>query len=242
MTRGKKSTAKFRDLNDASERDIQTQAVRQLLSMQSAQAQIDLDQDMLRDVELKRMILSQKERAAAKHVKSIFISYTGKGSAYFQVARALFEEVGFEVYHGFDNVVEGGENLSGSIISRIRSSAVFLGIWTVDFDASSIAGTDGRGQRVPAENGGIPGVWMPVELGVAVAERKPFKILFEEGMHRQYIEKPFGSRPHVSFRPPIADAGSFREKCLVARDTLNSWYERVVETVEHRSGNPGSVT
>jgi hypothetical protein len=209
-------------------RDVIKRA-RTALTRQSGEAQRNFDRPRLAEIETKRRLLAEAERAHSRRRKSVFISYTGRGRAYFDIARERFDQAGFEVRTGFDREVEVGRILPDEIMGRIRESSVFLGIWTHDFDASSLAGLDGRNRAVPAEAGGVPGVWMPFELGVAAALNKPFKILFQDTIHRLYIEKPFGMTPHIAF-----DHDAFKVKLESALHALSRWYEDVVARVNEQ--------
>lgn len=225
----RKAGKRFLDLNNTRQFHILIKRQKNLLGSAYKKAEKNSDHERLVEIDTKRRLLVNYESAFSRRVKSIFISNTGNASYMLDTAKAICTEYGFEVRTGFDKEVREGPVLPQEIMTRIRSSSVFLGIWTQDFDAQSRSGTAGDGARVPVETGGIPGVWMPFELGVAASLGKPFKILFEEGTHRLYYEKPFSSSPHFPFNP-----GNFRERLTSAIGSLNKRYEEIIAEVENR--------
>ncbi|MGQ0532347.1 MAG: hypothetical protein ACT4OF_06605 [Caulobacteraceae bacterium] len=147
--------------------------------------------------------------------RSIFVSISGSGRDFFGVAKEVFEQKKIVMLTGFDKEVHASKNMPRAIMDRIRKADAFLGIWTRDFDATSIAGVDWRENPIDVRNGHVPSVWMPFELGVAAASDKPFKLLVLAGTNPHYYEKPFGTVPADSFKPV-----NFREAIDRATDAL----------------------
>lgn len=104
---------------------------------------------------------------------------------------------------------------------QIKKADAFLGIWTRDFEATSVQGFDNLNNPITARYGLVPSVWMPFELGVAAAHNKPFKVLVMSGTHPLYYEKPFTTAPAILFEPV-----HFEEEVKTA---LTSLVERIEE-------------
>ncbi len=138
----------------------------------------------------------------------LFLSYSGLGEPLAKRAREMAGEYGFRVKTGFDVEVDVGVSEDGAtelslpqaIISQIVSSTCFLGIWTEDFvGASNRPGRDGRGTSIEKQEGSVPSVWLPFELGIAASHGLPFRLLVSEGMHRLYYEKPFSFKTQIVY-------------------------------------------
>ncbi len=147
---------------------------------------------------------------------SIFISYSGVGRELGDMACSIAKEYGLFPKTGFDAEVELRErgfedieeSLPQSIMAHITSCDCFLGIWTEDFNGESAEGKDMRGNKIERQQGFIPSVWMPFELGVAASHQMPFRLIVISGTHKLYYEKPFQFQSQIIF-----ERHKFEEKC-----------------------------
>jgi hypothetical protein len=157
-----------------------------------------------------------------QNLKSVFISYSGTGSDYFDLARGFFSKNKYEIKHGSVRAVLEGDYITKDIIQVIRGSACFLAIWTKTYEAKSLAYRGLNGNEVGPASGFAPSVWMPFELGVAMAFGKPFKVFVEGATMTDFLEKPNVGNAKVPFKPT-----DFEMQLEIA---LNHFNKRLGET------------
>lgn len=154
-------------------------SVRDRLSKRQKSAKTHGDHEIVMEMQSKRRILKdllQEYSEDFDENPSLFISMSSKVRAQNRLfIEETAREAGFtEVYTGFDDDVgiHSDGQLKPEIIERILLSNSFLGIWSPDI---KIPGPDAVAS--------VPGVWMPLELGMALAGNKPFRLL----LHRQTL-------------------------------------------------------
>ncbi len=142
---------------------------------------------------------------------SIFVAYSETGTALFEMVEERCEEWSIEIITGFGPEVFGQNALLDGIIRGIKRATLFLGIWTPDYNVAPIS--------IPGGHEAGPSVWMPVELGIAVAYNKPFRLLIHNSIHRDFYTKIWGGMPHHVFTD-----GSFIKHLDDCLKYLNSQY------------------
>lgn len=178
-----------------------------------------------REIEARRAILKDLLVSSIKRThsqKSIFISFSNTGSELAEIASAEADRRKLLVKTGFDDEVTQSDDLSRSIVNQIKSSDCFLAIWTDDFTAKNKSYIDRLGNSVDKTSGFAPSVWMPFELGVAVSNNIPFRLLILNGMHKNYYEKPLHVSPKMVFKKT-----DFREAVEKSIETLFKKISRI---------------
>lgn len=193
-------------------RDIGSEAKAQ---SQGFREQADLHQ---RRELLRRLELSVIQKADAP--LRMFVSYTRTGSHIAAQAEEIASERNIEVVFGLshikdeklrEQILADGSRVRPIIKENIMSCDMFLGIWTADFAGREVDGRDLNNNEIVGAQGLIPGVWMPLEFGIAMASNLSFEILLELGIHRSVYEKALGDwrgRPFkpADFRPALIEA------------------------------------
>lgn len=175
------------------------------------------------DIHRRRMLLREIEREVVEphtSARRLFISYTRTGAHIANQALEIAKSRGIEVVFGLSHILDDevreqilrdGSRVRPIIKENITSCDMFLGIWTADFEGQEIGGRDLNNNIIPNTAGCIPGVWMPLEFGIAMAADLSFEIMLEIGTHRSVYEKALGDwrgRPFKSsdFRPVLIEA------------------------------------
>jgi hypothetical protein len=181
------------------------------------QARRDGDEDLLQEVQHKRRRLRElqdvSEPKTAPGLRSLFISYPKRFQAAIEhVKRVARQDFGFETIRtGFDADVAGATTLKAGIIHAISSSSAFLGVWADDVQVKA-------GSKKAAA---APGVWMPIELGMAMALDKPFRLVMKEGISADFIT-PVMDLAHARFTEDL-------ELTEASRDALRALNRRLDE-------------
>lgn len=151
--------------------------------------------------EHRRLLCDHLERVRLEiyNVKEVFISYSSTGGELYSIAERVFKEFGFHPRHGDEAGVKSGDHIPSEIIKIIRQCSYFLAIWTKTYDAQTQPYRGFHGNEVGTSRGYAPSVWMPFELGVAMALKKPCKVMVEEGMQTDFLEKPDLSNSKIAF-------------------------------------------
>lgn len=204
--------------------EVATKTVRDRLSSRQKSARAAGDFEIVNEVQAKRRILKELLKEYSERFDenpSLFISMSSRMRAqnrYYIEDTA--RQVGFtEVYTGFDDDVgiHSDGQLKPEIIERILLSNSFLGIWGQDVAITTEAGA----------RHSIPGVWMPLELGMALAGNKPFRLLLHRSTYPDFID-PVREKRQLWYE----NEDSFREEL---KRSLEQLYNDVVgsEGVEH---------
>lgn len=165
-----------------------------LLGKIEEQARRTGDRELVAEVQHKRRHLTALQNAAdaasAPGGRSIFISYPKRlAPAIAEIKRIAEVDFGFDVIRtGFDPDVAGAKTLKAGILHAISSSSAFLGVWADDV----------RLKSARSRQNSAPGVWMPIELGMALALDKPYRLMIKDGMSAAYIT-PVIEQAHAHF-------------------------------------------
>ena len=87
---------------------------------------------------------------------------------------------------------EGAPEVSEHVLSRMKPCFGFLGILTAEMKLTSGAG--------------VPGPWVQIEAGMAMAYGLRCVLMIENGVHQDFWRKPFGHLRHVAFDRPVFKA------------------------------------
>lgn len=121
--------------------------------------------------------------------KIIFVSYSKKsGEEYFQYVKKRLEKIGFSVTTGFEHHADDRGNVLKRVLGQLKRSSVYLGVLTKDLQVT-----------VPEGIRWAPGVWTVEEKGMALAMNKPFVLMVQDGIHKDYWQKTAGERVHHMF-------------------------------------------
>jgi ACT domain-containing protein len=125
------------------------------------------------------------QRRSKPEAPSVFISFPATAM---ELARSLsleFEKAGI---HATDGMAQKGQPILDEIVRKIRAADYFLGIWHPD---------DGGGTTDPTIS-----PWLPFELGVAMAERKPRLVVRHSKLRRALWNRidPANNKPEYSDR------------------------------------------
>jgi hypothetical protein len=145
---------------------------------------------------------------------TIFVAYSESGRELLGRVKTKCDGLSLDVITGFDAEVRRHEVLLNGIMQGIQRAALFLGIWTPEYDLAPEGGTSHRRAS--------PSVWMPVELGIAVAHRRPFRLLIHNSIHEDYYTKIWGGQPHYVFAEDTF--GEYLDECL---DYLHGRYHEL---------------
>lgn len=156
---------------------------------------------------LNRSALPLYRASDTDFMKSVFISYVKNSGrkndkpSEFDKARKLFASASYKVESG--HPARGLKHLAGAfkvrtgferqreaqvvdnIADLIGRSSAFLGLWTYP-------------TKAPAK-GAAPGHWLPLELGMAVALRKPFRIVVDSRIDSNWYLKPLRGIIHTVY-------------------------------------------
>lgn len=152
---------------------------------------------------LNRSALPLYRASDTDFMKSVFISYVKNNgtkvhfdeacrrfaNARYDVASGLPVEVEeradgtFEIRTGFERQREA--QIVDNIADLIGRSSAFLGLWTFPVEATVA--------HPP------PGHWLPLELGMAVALRKPFRIVVDSRIDSDWYLKPLRGIIHTVY-------------------------------------------
>jgi hypothetical protein len=120
--------------------------------------------------------------------KNVFVSYSTNNGKFFREVKQNLAGAGLEVLTGFD-VVPDATKVLDTVLSRLTRSSIYVGILTPD---TYLESSDQH--RVAA-----PGVWIMVELGMALALRKPFVLMIHKHIHRDFWRKVASEQQHLMF-------------------------------------------
>jgi len=186
------------------------------LGKQESSAKQYDDVRKIREVRAKRKLiadLQNETRNILGEERSIFISYPARMQEDTETIRKLaIENFGFKhVYTGFDEEVrKTPNNLRTGIMYKIREASCLLGIWSDDIPVM---------RNDSSKNASAPGVWMPIELGMALAMEKPVRLLVHDDLHRRFIS-PVTDFHCFSFRDQ-------RSLDRVAAEALTALFENI---------------
>ena len=148
----------------------------------------------LKEARRKRKLLrslQDEHRSTIKPTKSLFISYPDRMQAQAEfIKHVALDQFDFKaVFTGFDADVRNAKSLRTGIIFKIAQASCFLGIWNDDIEI-----------KLPRRREKFvgPGVWMPIELGMALALDKPVRLLLRKGLHSKLVD-PVNDFPHFWF-------------------------------------------
>lgn len=114
----------------------------------------------------------------------VFISYSREGQLYYERAREFFEKNDFRVVHWQNREERLGGKIVPDIVARIASCSCFLGIWSGQYRSERADGTD---KKTPLTT---PSVWMPFELGIAIANNAICQVFIDGTMHSDFMKEP----------------------------------------------------
>lgn len=179
------------------------------------------DPKRLREVRIKRGLLRRlqgESRELMGFEKNLFLSFPERLLEDAENVRKLAKEkFGFKnVYTGFDPDVRTARTLRTGIMYAIRESSCLLGVWSDDIIV--------RPPDSQQEYSG-PGVWMPIELGMALAMEKPIRLLIKVGLHDKFIT-PVSDFPHFPFK----DQRTFDQMAAEALSVLSASVELIEGT------------
>jgi hypothetical protein len=121
---------------------------------------------------------------------SVFISYSrNTGVRYFEKACEACERVGFMVKTGFDETGKG--NVLGAVLGSIKESTVYLGIFTPEYTIMDSTN--------PTVKQAAPSVWLLAEEGIAIGLGKPFRLLVDDGIHKDFWWKVMPEKVQTIF-------------------------------------------
>lgn len=163
----------------------------------------------------RRLLCDQlrREHLEIYDIREVFISYSGTGRDLFDLSAEYFQKHGYKLRHGSEPEIKAGDYIPSDIIAAIKQCSCFLAIWTRTYDAQRAPHRSFQGSDVAIDRGSIPSVWMPFELGVAMALNKPYKVLVEEGTMGDFLEKPNLGKSKIVFKHP-----TFERELQVAKD------------------------
>lgn len=155
-------------------------------------------------------------------IREVFISYSGTGRRLFDMSADYFKDHKYKLRHGSEAGIRAGDYIPSDIIAAIKQCSCFLAIWTRTYDAQRTPHRSFQGSETAGDRGSIPSVWMPFELGVAMALNKPYKVMVEEGTMSDFLEKPSLGKSKIVFRHE-----TFLRELQVAKDYFE---RRFIET------------
>lgn len=206
---------------------------RAIKSQSTAAYHSGVEEDKMQ-VQCRRALLDKlrEQSLAMGGARRIFISYSGSGSSVVTHLKKFFERKKYEVVLGFGAAVQGEQYVVRSVIDLIAGCSCFLGVWTKTYECETAPYRAMAGNDVATAHGAAPSVWMPFELGIAMGFRKPCKIMFEQGMHVDFIEKPNLGEAKIIFEP-----AGWREKAEIALD----YFESRVDARYQRMANAPTI-
>ena len=152
-----------------------------LLKRNSADAKRKKNQPEFREIQVKRDLLKQYTNEYSEvrdDLMTVFVSMSSRcRNEHCDRIKEIADEIGFSsVVTGFDQDVGDGHDgkLRPEIMTKILKCNGFLGIWSNDFSVGDKDRT-------------IPGVWMPLELGMALTYSKPFDLVFHNSLEQSYL-------------------------------------------------------
>lgn len=143
---------------------------------------------------------------------TVFIAYSNSsGKRYYEVAKRIAEEQGFQVIDGFTRNME--ESVLKGVLSSIGVASLFLGILTPEYKIGPLeANSSGQDPSQTA-----PSVWVIEEKGMALALAKPTKLLIQETVHDDFWRRTTPDKLHIKFTED-----TFEQKAVEAIDSLHS--------------------
>jgi hypothetical protein len=139
---------------------------------------------------------------------SMFISYTKpKDDNLFEITKKCAEHHGFSVVTGFDNDRRTSDNVLRLVRDAIYEASVFLCIMSPVYEIK-------RGNEVDW----APSVWLIEEKGMALALGKPFRLLVQENISRDFWARTTPEKLHSIFKRELFhDAAEEAVAALVLR-------------------------
>lgn len=126
------------------------------------------------------LVSELRQRAdVLESLPKIFISYSGNPDPFYTDAKAYFESKDFRVVHWRDPEQRNDEYIVPDIAQRIAACSCFLGIWTGYYSLNRANSSE---KRIEA-----PRVWMPLELGMAIANGAICKVFVHKDVHVDFI-------------------------------------------------------
>jgi hypothetical protein len=185
------------------------------LDKELAQEQEGHDLERSHAAKAKRKLLKDMHndlRAITKHELSVFLSFPDRiQHEVSQIKDRALKKHGFSnVYTGYDPDVRKSKNLRSGIIYKIREATCFLGIWTDDIQIRGPAGQDFFG----------PGIWMSIELGIALSLEKPIRLLIKKGLNPQLIN-PVSDFPHFWYEDQVSFDRAASEALATLADSIS---------------------
>lgn len=153
----------------------------------------------LRNIILKQINLSRSEPS-----KKVFLSFSVRG-------RELASELGKKIENrfgrekitvttGFDR--DYNSNKMNAIIAAIAAAECFIGVWTAEFGMPPQEIAEAKVRKRPTKRRGsvqphgYPSPWMPLELGIALSFYKPFVLIVDRQIERDFVFKVAADIPH----------------------------------------------
>jgi hypothetical protein len=200
-------------------RILLTNKQRQLF-LDEARAETNNDHALKRIIAHKRKYLSRiaVNQTGIFPEPSVFVSYSSSGSAFGKRAVEFCNRLGLVVRTGFDDEVQKKKNVLSAVKDTIDSCALFLGIWTPEYEL-----VDRTGQKYARA---APSVWMLEEKGMAEAFNKPFRLLVEQSIHNDFWLKTTPNKLQHSF-----DGSNFETQLKLAIEALMRRYNERHATV-----------
>jgi len=155
---------------------------------------------------LRNCIINRINRDVFEQGKSVFVSYVADeiGSKCFMESKNVLEKSNFVVRTGFQK--QHQREIMPNIVNLIIRSSVFLGLWTPETKLST--------------GGSVPGSWMPIELGIAIALNKPIRLLIHEGVDKDRYLRVLPNIIHS-----IYSEYNFHPQLRITVDALTARYE-----------------
>lgn len=201
-------------------------------------------QDYLRRMAVRRIGLGRSSKNM-----SFFISYSkAQGRRFAEQFRAEVESKQAEVagMTGFDR--EFDTSKINEIWTSIAHCDAFLGVWTGDHKLESTQKRDRRSKESGAvrsllyprseDNKYLPSPWMPVELGMALSLNKPWLLVVDKRVDRDFVLKISGDIHHMFedwVDETLVEDGSVGSRVMIGRaqqdrqKAADDYYRKIAE-------------
>lgn len=146
--------------------------------------------------------------------RNVFISYTkGNGTKYFSILKEELNKRSFSVTTGFENNQNGGGLVLRNVLSQMKTSTIYVGIYTKELIIDSQFGKFWT-----------PSVWTVEEKGMALGLELPVLLIVENGIHDHFYVKTTGAFKHCI----VNNIDHFKyEGVFEAIELINDKYNRI---------------
>ena len=137
-------------------------------------------------------LINEFKKFDDSHIQTdtVFISFSHDKLPYFDLLKDKLKEQGIIAINGFEDSQDNRDTVTKNVLSQIKSSSMYVGIMSKEL---TITNCDDEG------NCYMPSIWTMEEKGMAFGLKKPFLLVIEKGVHKDFWRKTAPMERHIFF-------------------------------------------